>query len=391
MQADDRKTVIFAAGGTSGHIHPALAIASEIRDNNPDVRIIFCGLAGNIEEEMVPAAGYEFVPISARAMPSKYYPWFYRWLKDNIHGIRTTRKLIKKLKPILVIGTGGYVTGPVIMAASQLKTPYVLHEQNVYPGRANRFFAKHAAHVFVINEKSKENLGDLDAITVSGNPVQPIFYNLDKEQGRHAIGISEDRFLLVVTGGSLGAERLNKAISGLRDHHGWQQLVKDHPELMIMLSTGKDQPNSPEIYEGISNVQVTNYLYNMAQWMAASDLVISRSGAMTCAELMALAKPAILVPYPHAIDDHQSKNAQSLAELGGAIMIKDADFNTEYLIDRIRYFINRPERLLQMTKALSSAEMPPAAKVIYQKIAPYLSDKDNGDNEQSKKKQQRRS
>jgi UDP-N-acetylglucosamine--N-acetylmuramyl-(pentapeptide) pyrophosphoryl-undecaprenol N-acetylglucosamine transferase len=129
----------------------------------------------------------------------------------------------------------------------------------------------------------------------------------------------------------------------------------------------------------------------MAQWMAASDLVISRSGAMTCAELMALAKPAILVPYPHAIDDHQSKNAQSLAELGGAIMIKDADFNTEYLIDRIRYFINRPERLLQMTKALSSAEMPPAAKVIYQKIAPYLSDKDNGDNEQSKKKQQRRS
>lgn len=384
MQTNSRKTVVFAAGGTSGHIHPALAIASEIRDRQPDVRIIFCGLEGNIEEEMVPAAGYEFVPISARGIPTKYSFSVYRWIKDNIQGIYTARRLLKKVKPVLVIGTGGYVTGPVIMAASQYKIPFVLHEQNVYPGRANRFFAKRAAHVFVISETSKNNFKNQDKITVTGNPVQPVFFTLDKERGRHAIGLSEERFLIVVTGGSLGALRLNKAVSGLRDHPGWHKLVEEHPELMVMLSTGKEQVNAPEIYEGISNVQVTNYLYNMAQWMAASDLVVSRSGAMTCAELVTLAKPSILVPYPQAVDDHQTKNAQSLSELGGAIMVKDADFSSDYLVDQIRYFINKPERLQKMSENLTSNINEPAAELIYQKISPYLSEKDNGDNEQSK-------
>ena len=148
--ANSQKTVIFVAGGTSGHIHPALAIAGEIRDRHPEIRIIFCGLKGNIEEEMVPAAGYEFVPISARGIPTKYSPWFYRWIKDNIQGTFTARRLIKEVKPVLVVGTGGYVSGPVIMAAAQCKIPFVLHEQNVYPGRANRFFAKRAAKVFEI-------------------------------------------------------------------------------------------------------------------------------------------------------------------------------------------------------------------------------------------------
>ncbi len=383
-QANSRKTVVFAAGGTSGHIHPALAIASEIKKRHPDVKIIFCGLEGNLEEEMIPAAGYEFVPISARGIPTKYSPRIFRWIKDNIQGILTARRLLKKVNPVLVIGTGGYVTGPVIMAASQFKIPFVLHEQNVYPGRANRFFAKHADVVFVINETSKKNFKDNKKITVTGNPVQPVFFTLDKEQGRHAVGISEDRFLIVVTGGSLGAQRLNKAISGLRDNDAWSELLKKHPELMIMLSTGKEQENSPEIYEGISNVQVTDYLYNMAQWMAAADLVVSRSGAMTCAELAALAKPAILVPYPQAIDDHQTKNAQSLSDLGGAIMVKDEEFDSDYLIRQIQYFINRPEQLQEMSDRLASAINAPAAELIYQRIAPYLSEKDNGDNEQKK-------
>ncbi|MDD2426482.1 MAG: undecaprenyldiphospho-muramoylpentapeptide beta-N-acetylglucosaminyltransferase [Eubacteriales bacterium] len=378
-QNNSKKTVVFAAGGTSGHIHPALAIASEIRDRNPDVRIIFCGLKGNIEEEMVPAAGYEFVPVSARGIPTKYSPRLFRWVKDNIQGIRTARLLMRKVNPVLVIGTGGYVTGPVIMAAMQYKIPYVLHEQNVSPGRANRFFARRADHVFVINEASKNHFPVLDTITVSGNPVQPDFLSLDKEQGRHAVGISEERFLIVVTGGSLGALRLNKAVSDLRDHPEWLSLVEEHPELIVMLSTGKEIANTPAVYEGISNVQVTNYLYNMAQWMAASDLVISRSGAMTCAELVALAKPSILVPYPQAVDDHQTKNAQTLADLGGAIMVKDEDFDSDYLVRKIRYFINRPEQLQKMSEALSSADKTSAAELIYQKIAPYLSEKNNGD------------
>jgi UDP-N-acetylglucosamine--N-acetylmuramyl-(pentapeptide) pyrophosphoryl-undecaprenol N-acetylglucosamine transferase len=379
-----QKTVIFVAGGTSGHIHPALAIAGEIRERHPDIRIIFCGLKGNIEEEMVPAAGYEFIPISARGIPTKYSPWFFRWVKDNIQGTLTARRLIKEVKPLLVVGTGGYVSGPVIMAAGQCKIPFVLHEQNVYPGRANRFFAKRAAEVFVTNEDSKKNFSDQARITVTGNPVQPVFYTLNKEAGRHAIGIAQDRFLVVVTGGSLGAQRLNKAISNLRDNSGWQSLVDRHPELMIMLSTGKEQESSPEIYEGISNVQVTSYLYNMAQWMSASDLVISRSGAMTCAELIALAKPSILVPYPQAMDDHQTKNAQSLSAIGGSIMVKDENFSSDYFVEKVSYFINEPEELQAMSQALAATDKLPAAQLIYQKIAPYLSAKDNGGNEQSK-------
>ncbi|NLC88476.1 MAG: undecaprenyldiphospho-muramoylpentapeptide beta-N-acetylglucosaminyltransferase [Clostridiaceae bacterium] len=382
--ANSQKTVIFVAGGTSGHIHPALAIAGEIRDRHPEIRIIFCGLKGNIEEEMVPAAGYEFVPISARGIPTKYSPWFYRWIKDNIQGTFTARRLIKEVKPVLVVGTGGYVSGPVIMAAAQCKIPFVLHEQNVYPGRANRFFAKRAAKVFVSNEDSKKNFSEQATVTVTGNPVQPVFYNLDKAEGRHAIGIAQDRFLVVVTGGSLGAQRLNKAISDLRDNSGWHSLVDRHPELILMLSTGKEQESSPEIYEGISNVQVTSYLYNMAQWMAASDLVISRSGAMTCAELAALAKPSILIPYPQAMDDHQTKNAQSLAAIGGSIVVKDENFTSDYIVEKISYFIDKPEKLQSMSRALAATDKLPAAQLIYQKIAPYLAVKDNGDNEQSK-------
>ena len=382
--ANSPKTVIFVAGGTSGHIHPALAIAGEIRDRHPDIRIIFCGLKGNIEEEMVPAAGYKFVPISARGIPTKYTPWFYRWIKDNISGTFTVRRLIKDVKPVLVVGTGGYVSGPVIMAAAQYKIPFVLHEQNVYPGRANRLFAKRAAEVFVTNEDSKKNFPGKAKITVTGNPVQPVFYTLDKEEGRHAIGIAEDRFLVVVTGGSLGAQRLNKTISDLRENLGWHSLVEQHPELMLMLSTGKERESSPEVFEGISNVQVTSYLYNMAQWMSASDLVVSRSGAMTCAELVALAKPSILIPYPQAMDDHQTKNAQSLSAIGGSIMVKDDDFNSDYLVEKVSHFINKPEELQAMSEALASTDRLPAAQLIYQKIAPYLSEKDNGDNEQIK-------
>lgn len=366
-------TVMLAAGGTSGHINPALAIATEIRRHCPEVRLIFCGLKDNLEEEMAARETIPFFPIAARGLPTRKSPHVLRWVRDNMRGIRQAKNLISREKPALIIGTGGYVMAPVLMAAQRMKVPYVLHEQNTFPGRANRFFARRARYVFVSEPHSVRYFPKRANTVLTGNPVQPIFYELDTEKARKALHIDRDCFLIIVSGGSLGASTLNRAVCDMAQGEAWKAWTDAHPETMIMLSTGQEAWDKAEpLFTSLPHVHAIPYMHNMAYWLAAADFVVSRAGAMSCAEIATLGKPSVLVPYPLAAGDHQTLNAKALQETGGATVCRDEAFNADCLFSYIQTFGTHPERLSEMGERVRlRASDSPAAR-IFEYIRPYL-------------------
>jgi UDP-N-acetylglucosamine--N-acetylmuramyl-(pentapeptide) pyrophosphoryl-undecaprenol N-acetylglucosamine transferase len=337
--------LVIAAGGTGGHVYPGIAVAREFRRRDPEAEILFIGTHRGLEARILPMEGFRFRPITARG-------WVGRgWMRGAAaavlvpwSGFQAVR-ILREFRPDLVLGVGGYSSGPVVAAAVLLRIPRVVLEPNALPGLTNRWLAPWAQVVFVAFEETKSQVSGGEVV-VSGNPVRREIAELSSAgPERHGPPWS-----LLVTGGSLGARSINRAMIGAAI-----ELAPLGDRIRIRHQTGeRDYEETARGYReaGLpsSRYAVAPYLDEMGRALREADLVVSRAGATTVAELTAAGKPAVLVPYPHAAHHHQERNARAMEAAGGAVVIRDEDLTGERLGRTLRSLLEDPARLRAMAE-----------------------------------------
>ena len=336
--------VIIAAAGTAGHINPGLAIANKIKENEPDSEIIFVGTKRGLENDLVPRAGYELKTIDAYGLSKKISIDNLKKLYKTYKGIGEAKKIVKEFKPDIVIGTGGYICGAVILAAKKNNIPTILHESNAFPGKAVKMLAKKVDTILVSFEDAKQRIKDCKNIVFTGTPVKIKKQNYDINKKHEIItnmGLSEEKPIVLIFGGSQGAQRINEAIINIIKN-------KLNTNYQIMWATGPKQydiikeeleKNNINI-EKIENTKIVPYIYNMEEMENVCDLVVARSGAMTVTEISNLGKPSILVPLPNVSNDHQMYNAKALEKIDAAKIITNDNLNGELLNNTIHSIID---------------------------------------------------
>lgn len=348
---------MLAGGGTGGHLFPALAIADEIKRLEPASRFLFLGTRGKIEARVVPQRGYDLRLI--------WISGFHRRLTiDNllfplkvIVALVQSFFVIRQFRPDVVIGTGGYVCGPILFVASLLGIPTVIHESNSFPGITTRLLAKRVTLLFIAFDAARQWLKRTDHVQLVGTPTREILGTISKEQGRAFFQIPTDRKTLLVSGGSLGAASINDAV------------LESIPELLaagiqLVWQTGQgDYERVRRALGGRTIGWLGPFIDKMEYAFGASDLVVCRSGATTLAELTRVGKPAIVVPYRFAAGDHQTHNARSLAEGGAAVMLADKDVRKQ-LKETAIGLMNDLQRLDHMSAASRRLGKPDAGRDI---------------------------
>ncbi len=314
--------LLFAAGGTGGHVYPALAIADAVRALRPDAAITFAGTAGRLEATAVPLAGYAFVPVRAAALPRTVSAAAFRAPVTLARGLWEALAVVRAARPHVAVGTGGYVTAPVLSVARLAGVPVVVQEQNAFAGVTNRMLGRIAAEVHVAFEEAVAAFPTGRAV-VSGNPVRASVAGGDRAEALAAFGIPDGVPVLVVTGGSLGAQRLNEALLvhlpamlGETGHALWITGPRYHARTAAALGAlGADLA---------SRIHAVPYLDRMEQAYAVADLFLCRAGGITLAELALTGTPAVLVPSPNVAEDHQTHNARSAERAGAALLVPEA-------------------------------------------------------------------
>ena len=361
--------VLLVGGGTAGHVLPAIATAQALTSLRPGLRLAFAGLPGSLEERLVRGAGLEFHTVDAVPLPRRPSADLLRVIPRSLRAVRAARVLLDTTGARAVVSFGGYVALPLSLAARR-RVPLVLHEQNSRPGLANRLASRSADHVAVTFPSSVERLATDTRVRITGNPVQRRLRDLDTAARRHdarvRLGLDPSRTTLLVLGGSQGARSINRAVSGAA--RAWPalglQLVhvtgpRGHDEALAWWrEAGVDTEDA------ISGVRVVPFLDDMADAYAAADLVLSRAGATTIAELTVLGLPSILVPYPHATAQHQHGNALALAQAGAAIVLEDADLSPDLVATSVADVLADPARLATMSRAARAWSRPEAAEAL---------------------------
>lgn len=310
--------IIVSGGGTGGHIYPAIAIADEIKRRLPEADILFVGAEGKMEMEKVPQAGYPIkgLPIVGfdRGNLLKNISFPIKLLKS----LNQATQIIKEFRPDIAIGTGGFASGPLLQKASKLGVPIIIQEQNSFPGVTNKILSKSAAAICVAYDNIPQFPAEKTHYT--GNPIRTeLFQNLpSREEALKSFGLDPSKKVVLSVGGSLGSRTINNA---------WTASVKDFSEQNVQLiwQTGKLEYEKIKnsVDENLSGIHITEFIYNMKEAYAAADVIVSRAGAMAISELCLIGKPVILLPFPFAAEDHQTKNAQSLVEKNAALMLTD--------------------------------------------------------------------
>ena len=364
---------VIAAGGTSGHINPAIAIADEIRKREPGAYILFCGTKFGMENDIVPKHGYEMVHIDALGFPSRPSMKFFFAVKAFFSGRKQSRKLLRDMRPDAVIGTGGYVCGPVVSMAGSMKIPSLIHEQNAYPGKANRFLARKADVVCISFPDAGKFFGKAKKIAMTGNPVREVFYGLTKQKAREELDFGQDEKILFATGGSLGARTINQAVMDLLRNHA-------EPGFRIILACGKNafQSLEEEAKKYFPVLTLKEYLYDQHLYLAAADIVLCRAGGITCSEIAILSKASVMVPYPFAAGDHQTFNARSFSDIGASIRVADKDLNHQLLYEQINDLFGDPHRIAQIGKLAGTLALPDATSMIYKELQEIILKKGGG-------------
>lgn len=342
--------IIFAAGGTGGHINPALAAAGEIRERFPDAEILFIGTKDKMEAKLVPAAGFNFKTIEISG--------FYRQLnlkniKRNIVTLshllsssREAKKIILDFKPDVVVGFGGYVSGPVVRMAAKLGIHTAIHEQNAYPGITNKALAKEVDKVMLTTENAEKYLEPKNPPVITGLPVRGEMLKADRAVSRAELGVRDNQKLILSMGGSLGAEAINNAMVDLiAANHTNKNLYFLHAMGQFGLWVSdklKEKGVDPDKAE---NVEIREYINDMARCMSAADIVICRAGASSLSEIEALGKASILIPSPNVAENHQYHNAMALVEKDAAVLIEEKNLTAESLEEVFSSLINDEEKI----------------------------------------------
>lgn len=346
--------VVIAAAGTAGHINPGIAIANKIKEEEKNSTITFIGTTRGLENDLVPRAGYKLRTIDAYGLSKKISIENLKKMYKTFKGLGEAKKIIKELKPDIVIGTGGYICGATISAAHSMKIPTMLHESNSFPGRAVRMLAKKTDTILISFEEARGRIPKCNKIVYTGTPVKIKKKKFSKEQVlkiKEDLGIKNEKPIVLIFGGSQGARRINEAVLGIIKN----KLNKDY---QIVWATGSKQydvikeklEDSNISIKYIENTKILSYIYNMEEVMNIADLIVSRSGAMTITEIANLAKPSILIPLPNVSNDHQMYNAKVLENKKAAIIIKDSELNTVDLNNKIHEIVLDENRKLQMGK-----------------------------------------
>ena len=340
--------VLIAAGGTAGHINPALAIAGALKKADPTAEIHFAGRKEGMEYRLVTQAGYPFHHIEITGFQRKLS---LHNIKRNLSG-PPARKMLQEVQPDLVIGCGGYVSGPVVRCAAKMGIHTALHEQNAFPGVTNKLLAPDVDIVFAAVPAAVEKLGAPDKTLVVGNPVRPEVFAqaANREAIRAQLGAG-DRTVILSFGGSLGARRVNEVVADLC---AWEQ--HEHKPVLHLHATGQygvqlfEQLQKQKDFTPGDSLVVKEYINNMPELLAAADLVISRAGALTLAELEAVGRAAVLIPSPNVAENHQYYNAMELQKAGAAMVIEEKDLTGEKLVQTVAEMLAQPGKLAEMGK-----------------------------------------
>lgn len=362
--------VLIAGGGTGGHINPALAIARVLAEDDPRAEILYVGSRGGLEADLVPRAGLAFATIDVKGLLRKPAMERLSGLFVAIGACLQALRIIRRFRPDVVVGTGGYVCGPVVLMAALSGLPTLIQEQNVFPGFTNRLLSPFVARIVVPFEEARRHFASPGKVAVLGNPIRPEIMAKKRPEGLAAFGLDPARRTLLVFGGSRGAETINRAMIGALP------ALLNRVDLQVIFATGtahhlatldalRDAGLDPTNHR---NLVLVPYLYNQDAALACADLAVTRAGGITVAELTARGIPAILVPSPNVTHNHQEYNAKALASRGAAVLIPDDALTGDRLVHEVTALLDDPGRLVAMARAALEVGRPSAAADIGREI-----------------------
>ena len=365
----------ITGGGTGGHVTPGLAIARYFEHRHPDTVIRFAGSARGIENKLVPREGYPLDAIEiiglSRSLSPKGLAHNVKAARLAVSAVSKAKKLLQKARPDCVIGCGGYASFAVVRAAQQMGIPTVLLEVNALPGKVTKMLAKKADRVLVCFEQAKDILGGDEKIVLTGAPVRGEILAADREKARAKFGLAEDDQLVVSFWGSMGAKYMNEHMAGMLALECKNSVPYHHVHATgaaarewlprLAAEQGADLQNHP-------NIEVTEYIYDMADRLAAADLVVCRAGAATMGELCLLGRPALLVPSPFVAENHQEKNARALESAGGCRVLLEKDASPQRLYDEVWELLSDRARLCRMGHDATKLAAHDASEKIYREI-----------------------
>ena len=371
---------LITGGGTGGHINPALAIASIIKEHDPSAEFLFAGTPFGMEAKLIPQAGYAFEPIKVKGFQRKIS---FENIKKNIQAVcylmtstGRAKEIIRNFGPDIVIGTGGYVSGPVVRQAAKMKIPTAVHEQNAYPGVTNKILSKDVDKLMLTVKEALDYFDKDVDYTVTGLPVRDELLKKDRESARNELGF-DDSFTILSFGGSLGSGCINDTMAevirntvskglSINHIHGYGGMGKDtFPEMMKKYNVPMKS----------DRIRISEYINDMDTCMAAADLVISRSGATTLAELEAMGKPAVLIPSPIVAGNHQFHNANVLGKAGAAFVIEQKNVKAEEIIKIVEDLYENPDKVRKMSECSASLAVNDTADRIWNVISGLVSQK----------------
>lgn len=363
---------IIAAAGTGGHINPGIAIANKIKEKEPNSEIVFVGTGRGLEKDLVPRAGYELKTIDAHGIERKITVQNLKNLYATFKSISSAKKIMQSFKPDVLIGTGGYICVPTVIAAKKMGIPVVLHESNAFPGMAVKLFKKKADKILVGFEDAKKRLDNRENVVVTGNPIKlkKIDFSLsEKNKIIKETGLKNDKPIVLVFGGSQGAQSINQSLLEIivnKKNKDYQIMWAAGPEQYKEIKKKLEEVNIN--IENIDNVKIVPYIYNMEEIMNIADLVVCRSGAMTITEISVVGKPAIFIPFPYATENHQEYNAKVLENVGAAKIILNKDLNSEILGSTINEIVKDKNLIERMGKNANKVAMKNVEDKIYEEI-----------------------
>ncbi|MDR0519669.1 MAG: undecaprenyldiphospho-muramoylpentapeptide beta-N-acetylglucosaminyltransferase [Clostridiales Family XIII bacterium] len=359
---------ILAGGATGGHLYPALAVADKIKRRNESSEILFIGADKEVSSDIISASGYGLRTIPARGFDRRNMLKNVGVMKDLAICSIQIKKILTEFGPDAVIGTGGYVGGPVIREASKMGIPTFIHEQNVLPGMANRMAAKYADEIFVAFEESREHFPKSRNVKVTGNPVRRGFITAGAMNYREKLGLGDRDMAVLVFGGSQGADRINEVVCDMLTG------VEDMRSIDIFFITGKrsyfdmSRRLDGAGLVGGGKVRVIDYTEAIHEYYAAADLIVGRSGALTVSEIAVMGRASILIPSPNVTNNHQYHNAKTLSDKGAAIIIEEKDLTPTLLSEEISKLKANKDALNTMSQAAASLGRPGATDAIYDEI-----------------------
>lgn len=357
--------VIIAAAGTGGHINPGIAIANTIKEHDKNASITFIGTPRGLENDLVPRAGYKLKNIEAYGIKRKISLENIKNAFKTLKSYKKVKEIVKEIKPDIIIGTGGYICGPVLSSGSKYKIPTVLHESNAFPGITVKILSKKTNTILAGFEDTKKRLPKAKNVVVTGTPTKVKKINLTSEQKskiKKQFNIENNLPILVVFGGSQGAESINKCFIDIINN-------KLNKEYHIIWAVG--QKKYEEVRKSIKslyNASIVPYIYNMEEVLNLADLVVSRSGAMTITEVAKCGKPAIFIPYPFATENHQMYNAEVLEKVNAAKIIQDKDLEYSNVGQMIKEIITNEETLRKMGNNAEKVSVENVEEKIYEEI-----------------------